>query len=448
MNFLKTAFAKAKSLYKALSRKGRRYWITVLVLLVAGTIASEQLGERGVWINLRYRLYAKLQRVVPSPRKAKWSTLVLLDDDDYWKGPLERRIPLKRDYLAKLIAVIARAEPIVIALDIDLRAPLPERGNQEIEAYQQETEKLLQTIREVSKERYVVLATVVRGEESHRVVHPNVFDGYDFAGGKVAEGYVTLPTDLRKVPLAVRVKNRDHDEESFAGAIARTQAPKIVAEAEEFKERGFPYGSFDGRNDFTAINGGFVLTNENNIDALREKLRGKIVIVGGGWHTRYFKGPTDDGADSADLYFTPAGWIQGAYIHANYVEALLSGSVRERLPDFIGTIIEIICSLAVAVVFALKGSLRLKFLRVGLLCCGLVIFSYFLWQNLGIFFDFFIPIMLLSIHAPIEQLRETRVELHELRERLRILERPQTEESSVATVSSDSNVIDMKVAKA
>ena len=52
MNFLKRTLAKAKTLYGELRKKGKRYWLTVLVLLILGTIASEQLGERGVWINL------------------------------------------------------------------------------------------------------------------------------------------------------------------------------------------------------------------------------------------------------------------------------------------------------------------------------------------------------------------------------------------------------------
>jgi hypothetical protein len=79
-----------------------------------------------------------------------------------------------------------------------------------------------------------------------------------------------------------------------------------------------------------------------------------------------------------------------------------------------------------AVDFALEGSLRHKFGRVLLLSIVRVVISYFLWQNLGLFFDFFIPIVLLSIHAPVEQLRETRTELRQLRERVRELENENT----------------------
>src|SRR6476659_726784 len=108
---------RAKLLYLELRAKGKRYWLIVLLLLVVGTVVGEQLGEHGVWINLRYRLYAVLQHVVPSPTKGRWTALVLIDDDDYWKGPFARRTPLKRDYLAKLIKTVETAKPKVIALD-------------------------------------------------------------------------------------------------------------------------------------------------------------------------------------------------------------------------------------------------------------------------------------------------------------------------------------------
>jgi CHASE2 domain-containing sensor protein len=413
---------RLKSNFAELRKKGMRYWFTVLILMIIGTIVGEQLGERGVWINLRYRIYAGLHYVGPTANKGKWTALVLIDDEDYWKGPFARRVPLKRDQLAKLIRVIAKAEPTVIALDIDLRSPTPESGHQELADYKEETEVLLQTIKEVSRDRHVVLATAVRGEEPNRVVQSNIFDGYDFSDGKVSEGYVTLPKDLRQVPLGVEVTNRPHLEESFGTAISKAKDENLLKNLPEDREGRFPYGSFYGRHDFDPINATFVLQNEQHIEALKPKLQGKIAIIGGGWHTSFYKGPVDDAQDSVDLHLTPSKALQGAYIQANYVEALLNGSVHPQLPDFLGTIIEVLCSLSIAVVFALDDRLRVKFRKVVVLCVVLVIACYFLWQNLGIFFDFFIPLVLLGIHALIEQLRETRAELRELRNRLQELE--------------------------
>jgi len=333
---------------------------------------------------------------------------------------LARRSPLNRKYLACLVRALNDAEPTVIALDIDLRSPIPQQGAEELPQYREETEDLLQAVKEVSQQRNVVLASTLSHHADGYSVSRNVFDGYDFGGGKVFHGYVTLPSDIRQIPLAVPVTNSAEKEESFASAIAKTRDKDVVAAAEQYQERGFPYGSFYGPGDFTKVSAGEVF--QNGAKSLKEKIQGRVVIIGGGWHSGSYKGNDDITDDSVDLHFTPAKLIPGAYVHANYVEALVTGSVHPQLPEFVGTTIEVICSLVVAVVFALEGTFRQKFGRVIVLCIFLIIFTYVLWQNLGMFFDFFIPLLLLSVHAPIEQLRESRAELHSLRKRLHRLE--------------------------
>lgn len=333
---------------------------------------------------------------------------------------------MKRDYLARLVETLAKGEPTTIALDIDLRSPIPERGVEELEPYRAETDLLLKKIKEVAQSRPVVLATSVIVDETGYSISPNIFDSYNFEKGRVTHGYITLPRDLRQVPLAVPLKNRSEKEDSFAGAIAKTREKDLVMAAEEYEHRGFPYGSFYSPDEFRKVDAGTIL--QAGEQELKNLLQGRVVIVGGAWHTGFYKGPTQDYNGSIDLHFTPAGDIPGAFVHANYVEALLSGSVHQQVPETIALVIEIFCSLVVAIVFALEGSLPGKFGRVLLISVVLVIISYFLWQNLGLFFDFFIPILLLSIHAPIEQLRETRTELRRLRERVKELEDKNTRE--------------------
>ncbi len=428
---------KVKSLWDQLRRKGGWYWLIVAALLIVGTLAGMWLSERRIWIRLRYSIYGSLQNATQVTKAAKNTVLVLIDDEEYWKGDLARRVPLKRDYLARLLETLARGEPTTIALDIDLKSPIPERGTEELEPYQAETELLLKAIKEVSKSRSVVLATSVTSDETGYTISPNVFDGYDFAGNRVTHGYITLPRDLRQVPLSVPLKNRAEKEDSFAGAIAKTRETALVLAAEQFEHRGFPYGNFYRPEEFRKVNTSNVLKAGDQ--ELKDLLQGRIVIVGGAWHTSSYKGPQQDYSGSIDLHFTPAGDIPGAFVHANYVEALLSGSVHPQVPETVAVVIEIFCSLVVAVVFALSGSLRRKFGRVLLVSIVLVIMSYFLWQNLGLFFDFFIPLLLLSIHAPIEQLRETRAELRGLREKVKKLEHkntpaPESIEQEVAVV--------------
>ena len=369
-----------------------RYWLTVAVLLIFGTLAGMWLGERYVWIRLRYSIYGGIQNATQVTKAAKNTVLVLIGDDEYWKGDLARRVPLKRDYLARLVETLAKGEPTTIALDIDLRSPIPEKGAEELEPYRAETELLLKAVNEVSRSRPVVLATSIIADETGYSISPSVFDGYNFDTGRVTHGYITLPHDLRQVPLAVPLKNRSEKEDSFAGAIAKTREEALVLAAEKYEHRGFPYGSFYSPDEFRRVNANTIL--QAGDEELKKLLQGRIVIVGGAWHTGFFKGTTQDYNGSIDLHFTPAGDIPGAFVHANYVEALLSGSVHQQVPEKVALVIEIFCSLVVAIVFALEGSLLGKFGRVLLISIVLVIGSYFLWQNLGLFFDFFIPILL------------------------------------------------------
>jgi len=422
--------------WTGLKKKGPRYWITVFVLLAIGTVTGELLGRYHAWIHFRYQIYKKLQDVGTLTRKERRTVLVLISDDDYWKGPLERRVPLKRDYLATLVEELAKGEPSVIALDIDLRSPIP--GASDLADYQKENKTFLATIKNVSEKRKIVLATSITHDGTGYVLDPNIFDGYPFDPERVLHGYAMLPTDSRKVPLSLPLKNGAAKENSFAGAIAKTRDDELINAAELDGE--LPYGHFSPPDNFQKLTAGGVLGMDEK--ALREKLQGRIVIIGGGWHTGSYKGTDEITADSVDLHYTPVGNIQGAYLHANYVEALLGGTVRMGLSEPAAIIIEVICSLMVALSFALEGSLLRKFGRLFLVCGGVVGLSYLLWQNFGLFFDFFIPIVLLSAHGPIEEYRESQAEVRRLRKQLHqsgntglAPQTPTTQESEEAVIS-------------
>ena len=401
--------------FAGLKKKGLRYWLTVAFLLAIGIVGGQLLGRYHAWIHFRYQLYKKLQDVGTLTKKEKRTVLVLISDDDFWKGPLERRVPLKRDYLANLVEELAKGEPSVIALDFDLRSPIPTQGATDLAGYEEENTKLRETIKEVSEKRKIVLATSITYDGTGYVLDPNIFDGYGFDPQRVLHGYAKLPTDSRKVPLSMPVKNGvTPTEDSFASAIARTRDQDLITSVESDGE--LPYGHFAPPEDFRTITAGNALCMGEA--ALRDQIQGRIVIVGGAWHTGSYKGTNEITKDSVDLHYTPVGNIQGAYLHANYVEALLGGGVRRGLSESVAIVIEVICSLMVAISFAWEGSLARKLGRLFVVCGGLVGLSYLLWQNFGMFFDFFIPIVLLSAHGPIEEFRETRAEVRRLRKQL------------------------------
>jgi CHASE2 domain-containing sensor protein len=108
------------------------------------------------------------------------------------------------------------------------------------------------------------------------------------------------------------------------------------------------------------------------------------------------------------------GVIGGAFIHANYVEALLDSRLYKPLTDTVIVSIELIFTCIVAVIFALNLRPRSQMGVSILLCIILGIVSYFFLQNLGIFFDFFIPTVLLGSHVVVEKVREWRAAAHHI----------------------------------
>ena len=138
-------------------------------------------------------------------------------------------------------------------------------------------------------------------------------------------------------------------------------------------------------------------------EQFKDDIRSKIVIIGGAWHTRaYGRGSL------VDTYYTPAGDMIGATIHANYVEALLAGKVYRPLAGWVATIIEGVLVLLVAFVFAAEDRPRPKSLLLALLVLACALVSYVAFTNFGVFFDFLIPLLAVAFHAGLEQVLEWR----------------------------------------
>src|SRR5262245_32133454 len=101
--------AKRKRLTKVLKSKGLRYWILVAAFIMGGFFAGSWLEGWDTLVPLRYRLYEMLEQINPRPPYPQRTYVVVIGDDEYWKGKLERRVPIRRDYLAELVLKIADA---------------------------------------------------------------------------------------------------------------------------------------------------------------------------------------------------------------------------------------------------------------------------------------------------------------------------------------------------
>jgi CHASE2 domain-containing sensor protein len=382
------------------------YWLRVVALLVLGLKIEENLNEENYWIEQRYTVYQTLQRLSPRKAQARWTALVLIDDDDYWKGEPSGRAPIKRDYLAKLIEAVDSARPAVIALDFDLSSPSPDGNPVERPELIGETQKLCEAAQAASGHQPVVLPTSLGYINEHErvVLESDVYDGCLSAekaagesGGAIRKGHIGTPLDPRQVPLlSLKVEGAMKTIDSLSVAIARAVNPRLVPAPEESSEdHSVPYGGYMEVSAMNVSNARDVLAHKPEALA---KLAHRAVIIGGAWSSLgYRRGP------KIDANPTPLGPMPGAYIHANYAEAILDSRLYTPVEGWRLQAIEVILSLLVALAFTLRIPTIWKLFSVPLLCLGLVAFSYVCLINFGLFFDFFIPVLLVIGHGAFEQ---------------------------------------------
>ena len=348
---------------------------------------SSQLDEKHVWIEMRYRAYQALDWVSPNTREPKHTILVLIEDAEYWKGPLARRVPIHRDYLASVVKALDACEPSVIGLDFDLRSPAPDGSMRDHPEYSRETTLLVATVLAVSNRRPVVLPAMIEHArpEDPFSIQSSVYGELPFSKGKLQRGYINLPFDVRQIPTPQPLATGGLLD-SFAVSIVRARHDNVLRIAE--RSNVLPFGTFIKK----------ALPTISTTEVLRGNcgpIQSNIAIVGAGW-SRSAAGT----GGLVDLHPTPLGQMSGAAIHANYVEALLDTSTRKPLPHSVERGFEFIVSLAFAILLAIKTNHSYQKPLVVLFGCLTLLFvSYVAWQNFGYYFDFFFPVVFLLAHS-------------------------------------------------
>src|SRR3569623_429399 len=150
----------------------RRHWAVVIVLIYFGGRIGHYLETNEQLFEVRYFLYQWFQNASPWPLYSRDTVVVLIDDETYWKREPAGRVPINREFLAKLVKKVAEARPAIIALDFDLRSPDP-TGKEtattgdgsvtlcEREEYVEETATLLKTLQALSASCKIVLPRTV-----------------------------------------------------------------------------------------------------------------------------------------------------------------------------------------------------------------------------------------------------------------------------------------------
>lgn len=363
------------------------YWLFALAAIVGGMVIGHYFQEEHIWIKGRYRAYRALDWTSPNPREPKHTVLVLIGDEEYWAGPPARRVPIHRGYLASVVKALDTCEPSVIALDFDLSSPMSDGSLVEHPEYAKETALLVTTVLEVSRHRPVVLPASITPTKPGKpfLIPSSVYGVLPFTKGKLQRGYINLPFDVRQIPTPQPVVTGGLLD-SFAVSIVRARHENVLKDAE--RSDVLPFGTFIQKS-FPTVYTKDVL--EGNCGSIPSK----IAIVGAGWsRSTYGEGGL------VDLHPTPLGMMAGALIHANYVEALIDTNTRKPLPDIAGQVIEFIVLVIFAFVLAIKTNHPYYKIPLVMLGCLLLVFiSYVTWQNVGYYFDFFLPGVFLLFHA-------------------------------------------------
>jgi CHASE2 domain-containing sensor protein len=383
-----------------LKTKPIRYWVEALVLICLGVGVGHFVSSHSLWLDARYSLYGLMQQTNWRRPYVQHTFVVTVVDDDYWKGEFNRRSPVRRDLLAHLLTQLTEAQAKVVAVDFDLRSPAPDGNPRETPVYLSETNELLAAIDKACSEHHAVVlpATIGLGPAHSFVPQSDIYSGANLPRSFFSTGYIALPEDARQVPLELPLAGHEPID-SFALAAVRAYRPDAVRRIKDLKI--FPFGGYLNPEEFPQLTASKVLSLDRT--SLQDMVGGKLVFVGSNWHRLGWNtGPL------SDTHPTPVGAIPGVFVHANYAEAILGGNYYWPAHEFLAYAVEILVLVAMAAVLAVKMSPWKKLAIVTLAMVLFVSVGYILLQNLGIYFDFLIPVVFLLIHVSADRILEWR----------------------------------------
>jgi CHASE2 domain-containing sensor protein len=197
------------------------------------------------------------------------------------------------------------------------------------------------------------------------------------------------------LPLKLTLKDGE-EMDSFSMAIVRAVKEAALNPVKDQEE--LPFLRYLPADAFDRLSPTKVLDRDPKT---WQKLWHKTVIVGGNWHTRaYGRGAP------VDNYYTPVGPLPGALLHANYVEALIDNRTSRNYTHQALKVIEAVATLIVAIIFALLSGPLARVLGVLAIVGLLVLYGYLSLLVLGMFYDFFVPVLLVIGHALYEWLEQ------------------------------------------
>jgi hypothetical protein len=407
--------------------RGARYWITALVVFIVASWIAPRVDQKLNLTNEKGWLFELLSQSVTNPTTPHNVKLVAIEDTGS---------PPDGKYLADVVHALDTADASVIALDF--AAPVNSSGVgstgaaagsvtpgdfQAISKGEKlEGDELISAIVDVAQRRPVVLSKTIsiengqyksvadiyqlwglcwtlksNGQWDNPGLPPNLKLAGD-AAKNISCGYIALMDDKRELAPPISIESKSGGLlDSFPLAIVRARDGGAAARIGS----GAHYLSFISQD----------LTNDSSTrmrasDLLRDPvaarpfLRGWPVIVGAEWHV------SDGSGHLVDEHDSPVGKVVGAVVHENAVEALMSDRIFSRLNNYISFALEAVIGLVAAIVFALLPKLWMKIISIVLTMVVLLGIQWLFLQLAASFFDAYIPVLALGLHAAIDRMVE------------------------------------------
>jgi hypothetical protein len=220
----------------------------------------------------------------------------------------------------------------------------------------------------------------------------------------VKRGYIQLLYDMRTIAGTLDLANGD-ELDSMSLAMTGIADPTARAQAAANTGQGFRFSEYLGEAEFGPKNGRQFIFSGNQIiktdpASLKDQLADKLVFVGANWHSNaYGVGPL------VDQHNSPGGIEPGVMLHANYVEAMLDRTgTFAPVSDSTAEMIEIGLVLALALIGLLEIHTLWKWAAFAIGLILSLLLTYTLLQNLGLFLDFLIPLLMIVFHTLGEEL--------------------------------------------
>jgi hypothetical protein len=414
-----------------LIEKGISYWLTVALIIAICSVSSDYVyGYLGL-AELRSSLFQWLLDHGPRPPEPKYVKIVLVGDQEYWEGEPAGRRPIKRTYLRNIVDHLVDDKAYVIALDFDLRTPNP--ASTDIpKDYEDETFQLVQTIvTYAAKGIKFVLATPIFYDGKTYWQDSDPYQAYGLCKPGNASiprehqisadlarmiretrdktitcGYIYLPDDPLVIPSRIQLGD-ETELDSFALAVAKAGWSDLDS-VRNFA-RKIRYGNFISEKKLSAPEAPVLFSatavlgrgKKEDVDLVKSTLAGRstAVIVGGQWYTLAI-----GRGELIDQHYSPVGALSGAVMWANYVEAILDSRLYLFFSPEALHALEIAFCVIAATIFALSESALRQIGWLVLLSVVLLVIQWAALHGFAIFFDAYVPLLGLALHAVSDQL--------------------------------------------